>query len=89
MEAFFSLIGKSQVGRERPRNSGRNGPWSEHLQKIGIGPKPVSDGHLGEDVHAADLGGHPEVGALLLDTDDRRLAADPALLAGGQFGRED
>ena len=41
----------------------------------------ASDGHFGEDVHAADLGGHPEVGALFLDPHNRRLAADPAFLA--------
>ena len=44
-------------------------------------PNRTSDGHFGEDVHAADLGGHPEVGALFLDPDNRRLATNPALLA--------
>ena len=54
-----------------------------------IAPNRLSDGYLGENVHAADLGGHPEVGALFLDPDNGRLAADPAFLAGGQFWRED
>src|ERR1700733_14925902 len=44
---------------------------------------------FGEDVHAADLGGHPELSAFFLDPDDGRLAADPAFLAGSEFGRKD
>ena len=43
--------------------------------------KPPSNGHLGEDVHSADLGGYPPVFALLFDADYGGLAADPALLA--------
>jgi hypothetical protein len=45
-------------------------------------------GGFGEDVHAADLGGHPKFWAVLLNPDDRGLAAHPALLAGGEFGGE-
>jgi len=47
------------------------------------------DCHFGEDIHTADLGGDPEFGAVFFDPNDRRMAADPALLAGGQFRRED
>src|SRR5215831_2167582 len=53
------------------------------------GQNPLSDRHFGEDVHAADLRCHPPVLALFLHSDNRRLAADPALLAGGELGGED
>jgi hypothetical protein len=54
-----------------PRGSGR-----------GISQQPskaASDGHFGEDVHAANLGRNPKLGTFL-DSNDRGLAADPALL---------
>jgi len=44
---------------------------------------------FGEDIHAADLGRHPELRALFFDPDDGSLTADPALLARGKFGWKD
>ena len=51
--------------------------------------QPHLRGDFGEDVHAADLGGHAELCSLFFYADDRRLAADPALFARGELGRKD
>ena len=42
---------------------------------------PSSNGYLGQDVHATNLGRHAEFGALAFDPDNRGLAAHPALFA--------
>lgn len=49
---------------------------------------PDSGNSFGEDLHAADLGRDAELGSLFFDADDGRLAADPALFARGEFGRQ-
>ena len=52
------------------------------------GHRAVSHRGFGEDVHAADLGCHPELWAVL-DANHRRLAAHPALFSRGEFGWKD
>src|SRR4029077_14976448 len=47
------------------------------------------DSGFREDVHAADLRRHAKLRALFFYSDDRRLAAHPALFAGREFGRKD
>jgi hypothetical protein len=47
------------------------------------------DCEFGENVHAADLGRHPEFSSLFFDSDNGGLAADPALFAGSEFRRKD
>jgi len=72
--------GKSGDGRSLPSNllDLEGGECARHWAKS---LNPMSDCHFGEDVHAADLGGYPEVRTLFLDPHNRRLAADPAFLA--------
>lgn len=55
-----------------------------------LGSARCAESHddFGEDVHAADLGGHPEFRPLL-HPDHGRLAADPAPLARGEFWGKD
>ena len=48
-----------------------------------------SDCEFWKNVHAADLGRHPEFSSLFLDSDNGGLAADPALFAGSEFRRKD
>lgn len=52
------------------------------------GHRAISHTDFGEDVHAADLGCHPELWALL-NANHRRLAAHPALFSRGKFGWKD
>jgi hypothetical protein len=50
--------------------------------------EPASDRHFRQDIHPADLGGHPELRAFL-HAHDGGLAANPALLPSRQFRGQD
>jgi hypothetical protein len=52
------------------------------------GQTTPSNGGFGKEVHSPDLGGHPKIVSLLFHTHDRGLAADPAFLTCGEFGRQ-
>src|SRR5579872_647255 len=52
-------------------------------------PNRSSHRDFGKDVHAADLGGNAIIRPFLLDTNNRGLAADPALFAGGKLRGKD
>jgi hypothetical protein len=54
------------------------------------GTKPVSDREFRENVHPADLGGYAEVFPWTwFYAQYTGMAANPALLPGGKFGRKD
>lgn len=50
-------------------------------------PRSLNEG-FGEDVHTPDLGRNPKIRAVLFYANDRCLAADPTLFAGGEFRRK-